>query len=139
MTASLANTAVNTGDAQGDVYISIEALQGSNFNDTLIGDDNNNFLMGGVGADRCFKLFWSADLQVRSWSVVLSAAKDLIAACNRHEILRFAQDDMRITALPTTLRSISTRKASAARSIGKRCEMCGRMTPSAASRGSSLA
>jgi len=26
-------------------------------------------------------------------SVVLSAAKDLIAACNRHEILRFAQDD----------------------------------------------
>src|SRR6266850_4656394 len=25
--------------------------------------------------------------------VVLSAAKDLIAACNRHEILRFAQDD----------------------------------------------
>ncbi len=28
-------------------------------------------------------------------SVVLSTAKDLIAACNRHEILRFAQDDMR--------------------------------------------
>jgi len=27
-------------------------------------------------------------------SVVLSAAKDLIAACNRHEILRCAQDDM---------------------------------------------
>ena len=26
-------------------------------------------------------------------SVVLSEAKDLIAACNRHEILRFAQDD----------------------------------------------
>ena len=25
--------------------------------------------------------------------VVLSAAKDLIAACYRHEILRFAQDD----------------------------------------------
>jgi hypothetical protein len=25
--------------------------------------------------------------------VVLSAAKDLIAACNRHEILRCAQDD----------------------------------------------
>ena len=25
--------------------------------------------------------------------VVLSEAKDLIAACNRHEILRFAQDD----------------------------------------------
>jgi hypothetical protein len=25
--------------------------------------------------------------------VVLSVAKDLIAACNRHEILRYAQDD----------------------------------------------
>ena len=25
--------------------------------------------------------------------VVLSAAKDLIVGCNRHEILRFAQDD----------------------------------------------
>ena len=28
--------------------------------------------------------------------VILSAAKDLIAACHRHEILRFAQDDNRI-------------------------------------------
>ena len=27
--------------------------------------------------------------------VVLSEAKDLIAACNGHEILRFAQDDMK--------------------------------------------
>jgi hypothetical protein len=27
------------------------------------------------------------------FSVVLSEAKDLIADCNRHEILRFAQDD----------------------------------------------
>jgi hypothetical protein len=26
-------------------------------------------------------------------AVVLGAAKDLIAACHRHEILRFAQDD----------------------------------------------
>jgi hypothetical protein len=30
--------------------------------------------------------------------VILSAAKDLIAACHSHEILRFAQDDNR--ALP---------------------------------------
>ena len=40
-----------------------------------------------------------------------------------------------ITTLPTTRRSISARKASAARSIGKECEMCGRMTPCAASLG----
>jgi hypothetical protein len=32
-------------------------------------------------------------------AVILSAAKDLIAACNRHEILRFAQHD--------TLRGVS--------------------------------
>jgi hypothetical protein len=41
-----------------------------------------------------------------------------------------------ITALPITCRSLSARKASAARSIGKRWEMWGRITPSAASLGS---
>ena len=51
VTASLANPSINTGDAQGDVYFSIEGLQGSNFNDTLTGDGNNNFLIGGGGAD----------------------------------------------------------------------------------------
>ena len=36
-----------------------------------------------------------------SASVVLSAAKDLIAACNRHEILRCAQDDnKKVVGLP---------------------------------------
>src|SRR5690348_4300455 len=29
-------------------------------------------------------------------SVVLSEAKDLIAACNRHQILRFARDDTKV-------------------------------------------
>ena len=32
-----------------------------------------------------------------SLPVILSAAKDLIAACERHEVLRFAQDDERAT------------------------------------------
>src|ERR1700730_8159009 len=36
-------------------------------------------------------------------SVVLSVAKDLIAACNRHEILRFAQDD---TSVPSTFAGV---------------------------------
>ncbi|MGY3444297.1 MULTISPECIES: beta strand repeat-containing protein [unclassified Bradyrhizobium] len=49
--ADLANSALNTGEAAGDVYISIEAIRGSAFNDTLIGDANNNFLRGGAGAD----------------------------------------------------------------------------------------
>src|SRR5262249_20028285 len=49
--ASLATPASNTGDAAGDTYISIEGIVGSNFDDTLIGDANNNFLRGGLGAD----------------------------------------------------------------------------------------
>ena len=49
--ASLANPAANTGEAAGDTYTSIEGLIGSNFNDTLIGDGNDNHLRGGLGAD----------------------------------------------------------------------------------------
>lgn len=44
-----------TGDAAGDVYIGIENLLGSDFNDTLRGDDGANQLAGGAGADR----FWA--------------------------------------------------------------------------------
>jgi Ca2+-binding RTX toxin-like protein len=51
VTASLANPGSNTGDATGDIYISIEGLRGSGSSDTLIGDNNNNFLIGGGGAD----------------------------------------------------------------------------------------
>ena len=51
LTASLANPAVNTGDAAGDTYFNIEHLSGSNFNDILIGNGANNFLMGRGGAD----------------------------------------------------------------------------------------
>ena len=60
ITASLANPSVNTGDAAGDVYISIENLTGGAWNDSLTGDananrltggDGNDTLMGGAGAD----------------------------------------------------------------------------------------
>jgi serralysin len=49
VTASLATPSVNTGDAAGDSYGSIENLTGGNFNDTLIGDANANVLDSGAG------------------------------------------------------------------------------------------
>jgi Ca2+-binding RTX toxin-like protein len=51
VTAFLDETIHNTGEAVGDTYIGIEALTGSNFNDTLVGDANSNWLDGGLGFD----------------------------------------------------------------------------------------
>jgi serralysin len=51
VTASLVNPAVNSGDAAGDTYTSIEGLIGSAFSDTLFGDANGNHLLGLDGND----------------------------------------------------------------------------------------
>jgi len=50
--ASLANAAINTGDAAGDTYTSVENLSGSAFSDTLIGNGTRNMLSGGQGNDK---------------------------------------------------------------------------------------
>src|SRR5918993_761479 len=49
--ASLLNSAINTGDAQGDTYISIEGLQGSGHSDMLQGNGAGNLLCGHGGND----------------------------------------------------------------------------------------
>jgi serralysin len=51
VTASLANSASNTGDAAGDSYDEIENLTGSAFADRLIGDTGANTLDGRGGND----------------------------------------------------------------------------------------
>ena len=51
ITASLAHTASNTGDAAGDTYASIENLTGSQFSDILTGDTGANTLLGLGGND----------------------------------------------------------------------------------------
>jgi Ca2+-binding RTX toxin-like protein len=47
VTANLANPAANTGDAAGDTYTNIVNLRGSQFNDVLVGNSQNNVLDGG--------------------------------------------------------------------------------------------
>ncbi|MBX6374864.1 MAG: hypothetical protein IRZ13_11595 [Acetobacteraceae bacterium] len=49
--ASLANPAANTGDAAGDVYVGIEGLYGSRFDDQLLGDAGDNLIEGFEGDD----------------------------------------------------------------------------------------
>ncbi|MDQ6433935.1 calcium-binding protein [Mesorhizobium sp. LHD-90] len=49
--ASLANPSENTGEANDDIYDSIENLLGSTFNDRLFGNGVDNFLAGNGGDD----------------------------------------------------------------------------------------
>jgi len=51
VTASLATMSGSAGDAAGDVFIGIEALEGSDYADTLIGGDANDTLSGLAGDD----------------------------------------------------------------------------------------
>jgi len=51
VTVNLGDAMQNTGDAQGDVYTSIEGIIGSSKNDTLTGDANDNIIEGADGND----------------------------------------------------------------------------------------
>lgn len=63
VTANLINQALNTGEATGDTYISIESIYGSNFgdfitsgntDDQLVGLGGDDILVGANGNDRLF-------------------------------------------------------------------------------------
>jgi Ca2+-binding RTX toxin-like protein len=56
VTASLAASASNLGEALGDTYNSIEGLVGSNFADKLTGDGQANSIWGAGGADTLYGL-----------------------------------------------------------------------------------
>jgi Ca2+-binding RTX toxin-like protein len=51
LTVDLANPALDTGDAAGDVFTNILGVYGSNFNDTIVGNNSGDHLYGGAGAD----------------------------------------------------------------------------------------
>ena len=51
VSADLSGVVANTGHAQNDVFIDIENLQGSAFDDFLYGDDGDNRLDGGANED----------------------------------------------------------------------------------------
>ena len=56
MAASLSAGYGTAGDAAGDVFVSIEGLEGSNHADTLTGDGSGNTLYGNGGNDQLFGL-----------------------------------------------------------------------------------
>jgi hypothetical protein len=51
VTVNLGTGSTTGGDAQGDTFISIENLTGSQFDDTLTGNGGDNNLQGGAGGD----------------------------------------------------------------------------------------
>jgi Ca2+-binding RTX toxin-like protein len=51
VTADLLNAGNNTGDAKGDIYVSVENLAGSAFDDKLLGNELNNVVTGAKGSD----------------------------------------------------------------------------------------
>ncbi|NGO53844.1 calcium-binding protein [Allomesorhizobium camelthorni] len=54
VTARLDAPGLNTGEAAGDTYNTIEGLSGSNFNDILAGNGIANTLLGGAGNDTLY-------------------------------------------------------------------------------------
>lgn len=52
LVADLLSPWANTGIAAGDIYVSVEGFRGTNYDDTLAGDDEANQIDAGFGNDR---------------------------------------------------------------------------------------
>jgi Ca2+-binding RTX toxin-like protein len=51
ITINLANPAASTGSAQGDTFVNVEKIVGTNYDDTFVGDASANWFVGGYGND----------------------------------------------------------------------------------------
>lgn len=76
LTISLLNPLVNSGDGVGDNYSSIEGLIGSAYNDTLTGDNGDNYLIANLGHDTVQGLNGNDTITVSNAAANLPTAVD---------------------------------------------------------------
>jgi serralysin len=112
--ARLANPGINTGDAAGDTYNSIENLTGSKFNDGLNGSNAANVINGGAGNDVIKGYGGNDTLTGETGQDVFIFSAALSAATNVDTITDFSVaddtislDDFVFTALTPGLLAVS--------------------------------
>ncbi|MBL1420092.1 MAG: hypothetical protein COC24_006220 [Alphaproteobacteria bacterium] len=86
VTINLLTGAASGGDAQGDILVSIENVDGSGFNDHITGDDADNTKNGYDGDDQIFGLAGNDDLS--GW-----AGDDLISGGDGNDRIYGGQGD----------------------------------------------